>query len=159
MSHRDALTPCSSCQRHVRGSATQCPFCGAARESIAVPQHRLAAPAVRLSRAALFALGTGSAALGGVALAGSSLVACSSDADDDPNNTVPLYGGPPVDSGADDAAKTDGPVMVDAAYGGPPVDAAVDAKADAGADAANDADSGTIGTLYGGPPADSGGGG
>jgi hypothetical protein len=57
------LVACPSCARHLRVNEAACPFCGAVlpdsvRES-APPQP----PAVRLTRAALFAFGTGTLAL------------------------------------------------------------------------------------------------
>lgn len=107
------LIPCSTCARHVRSSEAACPFCSAAvpvTPAQPLPLSRSAGK--RLSRAALFALGTSAAAVG----------ACSS---------VAMYGAPvaydpsdAADAGdaadADDAAKrpeggTPAPV-----YGAPP---------------------------------------
>ncbi len=93
------LRPCLGCSRHVRVSESTCPFCrqslGAAFADGAAPVP----PAVRLSRAALFAFGTGTAA---------AAAAC---------------GGSTVPTAADAAAG----LVVDAAYGAPyvPDDASV----------------------------------
>jgi hypothetical protein len=57
------LRPCPQCARHVRVSEATCAFCGVVLE----PSFRAApppiAPSTRLSRAALFAFGAGTAAL------------------------------------------------------------------------------------------------
>ena len=57
------LRPCPACCRHARVSEPACPFCGVLFDSAfgAGPAPR--APTVRLARAALFALGAGTAAL------------------------------------------------------------------------------------------------
>ena len=123
------LLPCPSCARHVRVSEKACPFCSGALSLTAPPLTRT--PIARLSRAALFALGTSAA----------SIAACTSGtgpvggdagtgSDADPQDR-PVYGGPPVDDA--------GPVLVDAAYGGPPRDAREDSQP---------------APAYGGPPAD-----
>jgi hypothetical protein len=157
----ESLHPCASCNRHLRASTTECPFCGALRAptpSIARPTS----PVVRLSRAALFTLGTT-----GVAVGGAMVVACEStqdayggppadrDAEADAPVPTPLYGGPaPTDGGAVDA---DGGAEVDAEadaqipaplYGGPaPIDAGRDAQVDSGGAA----------PAYGAPPPRDGG--
>ncbi len=126
------LVLCPSCARHVRVSEVACPFCEAQLPS----ELRASAPpkrtAGRLSRAALFALGTTTA----TAAASTGLLACDDETTPTPtgvdsggdgqSNAVygapadagPLvdaaYGGPPIDSGAP---------LLDAAYGGPPQDA------------------------------------
>ncbi|MFO0678417.1 MAG: hypothetical protein U0169_17905 [Polyangiaceae bacterium] len=171
----NALVPCSACRRHVRAHESVCPFCGVAldRDAMAARVSELAAraPAKRLGRAALFALGTSTAALGAATV--SLVTGCSSettDGKDDAGNVVALYGGPPVDAGSDDAkasgdsasndasktdAASDSAAGFDASddssavalYGGPPVDAG------------RDADSGNVPVpAYGGPPQDSGAG-
>lgn len=48
-----ALVPCSACARHVRSTASSCPFCGG--ELLAVPARARVTP--RLGRAALVAFG------------------------------------------------------------------------------------------------------
>jgi hypothetical protein len=51
-----SLVLCSQCQRHVRRSEAQCPFCGAACAPAAAPSHE--APLLReAKRASLIALG------------------------------------------------------------------------------------------------------
>jgi len=57
------LRPCPACSRHVRVSELACPFCSGPFDSAfgAGPAPR--APTVRLARAALFALGAGTAGL------------------------------------------------------------------------------------------------
>jgi hypothetical protein len=53
------LRPCPSCARHARVSEPACPFCGARLgegfRTFVAPK----APTLRLSRAAMFALGAG----------------------------------------------------------------------------------------------------
>ncbi len=51
-----SLVPCSACHRHVFDVEKVCPFCGV--ELTEKRPLRRAAPAARMSRAALFALGT-----------------------------------------------------------------------------------------------------
>lgn len=99
----DALVPCAACLRHVRASVGACPFCGAARAPVEVPERTARG---RLSRAALFAFG---AALGATG--------CES--------AVPLYGAPapPMDAGADvnDAgADVNDADAIAVRYGAPP---------------------------------------
>src|SRR5450755_792933 len=53
------LRPCPDCARHVRVSEAGCPFCGGTLTESFRASPRPQAPAVRLTRAALFALGTG----------------------------------------------------------------------------------------------------
>jgi hypothetical protein len=141
----DRLLPCPSCDRHVRASEAACPFCAAAlpvalRSSQPLPRS----PATRLSRAALFALGTSAAALA-AACGGTtapSTFAGADAADEGGQQPQPVYGGPPVDGGAD--------VVVNPSYGGPAQqDAAADADADADADGGREGGSAPV---YGGPP-------
>src|SRR3954470_20360018 len=54
------LRPCAGCRRHVASDASACPFCAA---PVAIAS-RAVDPANRLSRAAVFAVGVASAALG-----------------------------------------------------------------------------------------------
>lgn len=123
------LLPCSSCARHVRASETACPFCSAALSLRAAPLPRT--PIARLSRAALFALGTSAAAMG-ACTSGTGPVGGDAGTQADADAPKPAYGGPPDDDG--------GPFLVDAAYGGPPSDA-------------SDSDA-RVQPAYGGPPAD-----
>jgi hypothetical protein len=123
------LVACPSCARHVRVSEAACPFCGVVlAESLrqGAPPRR---PGVRLTRAAVFALGTGTVAL---------TPSCSS------SSGGPVSGSAPVpdaaDVGYDDAAN----VIVADAYGTP----AFDAAGDDGNDGADD----PVDTpVYGGP--------
>ncbi len=69
MSH---LIACPGCARHLRVSESACPFCSAPLDADLRARPAPRPPAMRLSRAALFALGTGAAALA------SGTVACSS---------------------------------------------------------------------------------
>lgn len=111
------LCPCESCGRHLRANADECPFCAAPRVPTEVPPP--APSALRLSRAAMIALGASLAV--GTAAAG-----CSGAA---------AYGVPPgpydaqvedmPDAGVTDAgAPSDGPPADDGGpavrYGAPP---------------------------------------
>ena len=143
------LRACPACARHVRVSEEACPFCRSALSdsfrASAAPQ----APGARLTRAALFAFGTGTLSLAPVLAPGCS----SSSVPPMVNGVDAAYGGPPIDSGPSPSA--------DSAYGAPPFDgpvpvygAPVDAGVDAGGnDAAADA---PVMAAYGGPPIDSG---
>lgn len=108
------LVACPSCARHVRVSETACPFCGSVlpdslREGVP-PQP----PRVRLTRAALFAFGTGTLALA---------PACSSSSAPDTSVFIPPYGIPPIpDAAGNDGAIDDATVGVDSAYGLPAID-------------------------------------
>jgi hypothetical protein len=106
----DVLIPCEACGRHLRASASACPFCDAARAplDLAAPTR----PATGLSRAAIFTLG---ASLG--------LAGCGTTA-------TPVYGAPafdvlPVDASqpADvpqDASTAQDADAVAVRYGAPP---------------------------------------
>ncbi|HEX2734952.1 MAG TPA: hypothetical protein VHM70_25280 [Polyangiaceae bacterium] len=63
-----SLAPCTQCQRHVRVTDPQCPFCGAALSGLSAKP----APSRGLKRAALLALSASVAAAG-----------CGEDSDDD----------------------------------------------------------------------------
>ncbi len=81
------LLPCPSCNRHVRAHERDCPHCGKALPETTAARSAAAQP-VRLSRAALVALGAG---------ATMAIGACSTASE------MPIYGAPPVpweDSGA-----------------------------------------------------------
>jgi hypothetical protein len=131
------LVACPWCSRHVRVSESCCPFCGGRLSEMlrATPAPR--APTVRVSRAALYALGATTAGL---------VAACTT--------ISPLYGGPPgppydggerLDSGP---SPNDGESPEDAGadtlggalYGGPPRDS-------------GEAESGST-PAYGAPPQD-----
>jgi hypothetical protein len=129
------LRACVSCARHVRVSEVACPFCGSALgESFrAAPAPQ--APAGRLTRAALFALGSATLALT-QACSSSSTPAPSDDAGQthgaSDSGLQPAYGGPGFGEGgvqpvygapADAGAPVEHPEGgAEPAYGGPPVD-------------------------------------
>jgi len=111
------LRPCPSCERHVRVNEGGCPFCGAQLTDDFRAGVRPQGPAARLSRAALFAFGTGAVAMA---------PACSS------SSSSPAYGAPFMfgDAGEDAAspvpdasteastpAPDSGPPMAQPAYG------------------------------------------
>jgi hypothetical protein len=118
----------------VRVSEAACPFCGAALPDAFRAFVPIVVPAGRRSRAALYALGTGTIAIA---------AACGGT---EPVSTpVPHYGAAAVDASTDGPQSQPaygGPPLVDAAYGGPPVDAAPDAP--------------LVDAAYGGPPLDAG---
>jgi len=80
-----ALTPCPQCQRHVRKTETQCPFCEASISLAHVPEPVL--PRKRLGRAATFAFGAS-------VIGATALVACG-DGESQPGGVVAVYGAPP----------------------------------------------------------------
>jgi hypothetical protein len=166
---RAHLLPCPACARHVRVNEPACPFCKEALPAAFRGEARPEAPRVRLARAALFALGTGTAALAcgsSTALGGSPFDEAndgSTQAGDgasdamsdgvDAMNYGPLYGGFPIreDAGAHDAGLHDAGLdagQLEPSYGAPPT------PRDAGDDAAiKDAepDHMQFYTLYGAP--------
>jgi len=89
------LRPCPTCARHARVSEDACPFCGEPFNESFRGVARPRPPSGRLSRAALFALGTG--ALGATPLG----CASSSSASGGPGVSIPEDGGA---SGGSDAA-------------------------------------------------------
>lgn len=138
------LLPCPACARHVRVSEEACPFCAAALPATMASRPLPRSPTTRLSRAALFALGTSAAAIaacGGSTEGDSSTFGDGGAAEHEGGREMPLYGGPPPHDGGGDA-----PFLVDAAYGGPPQDAASDAD-----DGGSDAEGGAV-PAYGAPP-------
>lgn len=72
------LVPCPECNRHVRVSETECPFCALPLDLAATPEPQL--PRSRLGRAATFAFGA-------TLVSASALAACSSDSSDDSSGT------------------------------------------------------------------------
>jgi len=102
------LVPCPECNRHVRVSEVECPFCALPLDLSATPAPRL--PSERLSRAATLAFG---ATLASAA----ALAACSGT-----DAPVPVYGAPAGGSanlaGAAGAA-TAGAGAAVAVYGAP----------------------------------------
>jgi hypothetical protein len=103
------LRPCPACARHARVSEDACPFCGERFAESFRAGPRPQPPTGRLTRAALFALGTG--ALGFASGCGTS--------------GSPLYGG--VGGGSD--IEEDGGNVTDAAAEGSPVADATGANA------------------------------
>jgi hypothetical protein len=107
------LRPCPSCARHVRVSEPACVFCGAALGEALRASPAPVPPSVRLSRAALFALGTSALSLGAAcgASTGALLPPGAGDAGEtenveagyDAGSTTAPYGLPPTpeDAGAD----------------------------------------------------------
>ena len=91
------LRPCPGCSRHARLTEDACPFCGEQFDHVFRDAPRPLAPSPRLSRAALFALGSGAV---GVAAGCSTIMAS------------PAYGGPVLE--LDCGVEVDGP---DAASG------------------------------------------
>ena len=122
------LIPCPACQRHIYVSETSCPFCSAARDPGQSPAMRRPRP-VRMSRAALVALGLSSVACGGdteenagdsdtegTATTTTSTVTSAGGNPNDAANAV--YGGPAVSVNAVSAGgnSSDGGVPI---YGAP----------------------------------------
>ncbi|MGO9837609.1 MAG: hypothetical protein ACLP1X_25755 [Polyangiaceae bacterium] len=108
------LGPCPVCARHVRVSEPSCPFCRAELPSSFQKRTMPLPPAVRLSRAALYALGVGTlsattAACGGGQAAGA------------PGNASP-DGSAPSPDGSMDGGQDDAPFLMGAApYGLAPI--------------------------------------
>jgi hypothetical protein len=134
------LRACSNCARHVRVSEEACPFCG----SVLADSFRAApapqAPGARLTRAALFAFGTGALAL--APGCSSSTSPAPTDAGQTPldGSFQPAYGGPVLEDAGGKLEDDSGGVQP--VYGAP---------ADAGSI------DGTAAPAYGGaPPLDSG---
>jgi hypothetical protein len=141
------LAPCPACARHVRVSETACPFCGSVLAESLRESAAPAPPGVRLTRAALFAFGTGAFAIA---------PGCSSDSvgttpATDAGTTViaPPYGLAPIPDAAGDATEDDGGYDApdygdDAAYGAPGMgydaepDDASDGAPESGTDGAPD---------------------
>lgn len=108
----ERLLPCPSCNRHIKVSEAQCPFCAGAVPAGFGEGAQRVRPAPRLSRAALFALG--SIAVAPVACAGEATDEDQKeDADEDGNDGA---GGEPTGSGAATSAGGDGAQPV---YGAP----------------------------------------
>jgi hypothetical protein len=147
---RSHLRACPACARHVRVSEQACPFCKSALSPAFRADSAPQGPGARLSRAALFAFGTGTLAMApGCSTSVTPLYGAAPIEADGGLQDVPAYGGAPGDGGP-------GPI-VDAAYGGPPIfiDAEADAADAGGGDAAEDAPF-VLDAAYGGPPIDSG---
>jgi len=104
---RSHLRACPSCARHVRVSEASCPFCATALSDAFRATPPAQPPGVRLTRAALFAFGTGTLA---VAAGG-----CS-----DGTTATPFYGASPIEVTSD--AGDAGPSVGEALYGAPPIE-------------------------------------
>jgi hypothetical protein len=122
------LAACPSCARHVRVDERRCPFCAAGLPASFGQAPVVAAPAGRLSRAALYAVSMGALSLSAAQACGGS-----------PSHESKVDGGP-ADAGED--------VVGIPAYGIPPGDAGIPehsdedgAATDAGADAYDDGSS------------------
>jgi hypothetical protein len=154
------LRACAKCSRHVRVSESACPFCGVALSEAFRASPAPLPPRARLSRAALFAFGTGTLALApGCSSSSPDLVQDSGPGSSPayggfPDDSGPAYGGFPIDSGPEDAG-TDAAEMgtsADAAETGTPADAAeTGTSADAG-DAGDDGPAEIFDAAYGAPP-------
>jgi hypothetical protein len=108
------LRPCPSCARHVRVNEGGCPFCGAALAGHFDADRPSLPPATRLSRAALFALGTGAASVA---------AACGGSTTDEQHQVAPPYGAFPFpEAGSPDGSGNDGGAP-DADSGGGELDA------------------------------------
>jgi hypothetical protein len=129
------LRACPTCARHVRVTEAACPFCGGA---LSAAFRAAAAPlpprTTGLTRAALFALGTGTLAFA---------PGCSSS----PSSVVDGGGGGSEDSSAP---------IVDAAYGGPPIGDSGGVAPVYGAPPTTDGGGGIA--AYGGAPIETDGG-
>jgi hypothetical protein len=113
------LRPCPRCSRHVRVSEGTCPFCGAGLDASFRASPAPVGPSRRLSRAALFAFGTGAAVLSPVVA-----IDCGE------TTAQPLYGiAPDYDAGAPGDA---GQAMGAALYGLFPTPDAAGQDVDAG---------------------------
>jgi hypothetical protein len=171
------LRACLKCARHVRVSEVACPFCGDALSEAFRASPAPLPPRARLSRAALFAFGTGTATL---ASAGALTSACSSatSAPAPAYGSAPAYGGVFFDSGSVDSGEftnadaygglpvvDSGPLLVDAADDAPAIDSGpVDSgqfmvsdaygmiPSEAGHDAGEDAPVEIFDAAYGAPP-------
>jgi hypothetical protein len=84
------LRPCPTCGRHARVSEEACPFCGQRFDDAFRSPPTLQAPTRRLTRAAIFALGSGTAALAPGCSTGTT-----SFAKVDTGNVAPPYGAVP----------------------------------------------------------------
>jgi hypothetical protein len=156
---RAHLECCPSCARHVRTDEGRCPFCGAElppgfRASPVAPS-----PAVRLSRAALYALGVGALSLTAAQGCGGVIAGGGEGNDGGEANCCPPYGAPPPFDAGGDGDSAAGDAGADAAGGDggakdtgsdvpvfPVLDAADE---DTGSDARSDV---WISPPYGAPP-------
>jgi hypothetical protein len=132
------LAACPCCARHVRVSESACPFCRSALSDAFRATLARQAPRVRLTRAALFAFGTG------VALT-PALAACSSTSSEDAGvMPQPSYGiatnGYDATNGYEPDAAPESGFALDASAGDADAGATADAAPDAADAGAGDAD-------------------
>ncbi len=149
MSPPTHLVACPSCSRHLRVSEPLCPFCGRGVDADVRARPAPRPPAMRLSRAALFALGaaTGTASIGcsssstpageadsgrtesssesvsATALYGATATMSPSESDTESVSATALYGATATmsESGSTHSEDHDAGKAPGAAYGGPPV--------------------------------------
>jgi len=130
------LRPCVGCERHIRVIEAVCPFCRLEQSAAFRAAPAPVAPRTRLTRAAMFALGTSTLAI--ATGCGSSSDATKTiddggnaglDTGTDAPSSVAAYGGPglPIDAGPNtpkDGGTQDFDALGGAAYGGPgqPID-------------------------------------
>jgi hypothetical protein len=134
------LRACPACARHVRVSEESCPFCGGGLDPAFRASPAPRSPGVRLTRAALFAFGTGTLAVAPGCSSSPSPSTGPADLADaaNPFGNDAAYGSPAIETDAGDAG--DGsevnPFGNDAAYGGPAIsDDAGDSSPASGDDA------------------------
>ena len=146
------LALCPACTRHVRVTEEACPFCEAKLPASLRESAPPKGPSVRLSRAALFALGalgTGTLAVAPGCGGNTTSTTIPNDAGDDATdatinalppygiapipdaNFAPMYGIAPVPD-ADDESASDASAVPDASDAGGASDGAPDAASDAG---------------------------
>lgn len=135
------LFPCPGCARHVRRTASTCPFCAADVVEAARLAPVRAYPTQRMKRAATFAFGA--AAVSAAGCSATHLPGADASALDAPDaylagDAVPVYGGPDV------------PFAPDAPDAGAAAADAGEVDAASGFDAGLDAGGSVL--LYGGPP-------
>jgi hypothetical protein len=135
------LIPCPSCNRHVRQSESECPFCSAELSLAHVPAPLL--PRSRLGRAATFAFGA-------TVVGATALVGCGSD-DDDDGGGKGGKGGTTAMAGMSNGGSTVGPV-----YGAPAGGTGGDTASGGSAGTGNTGGGGMA--LYGAPPSGGTGG-
>jgi hypothetical protein len=154
--NKSHLVSCAACARHVRASEASCPFCHAALPQALRGSLPRRPPPPRLSRAALFAFGTGAAtiatACGGSVDSGGTTQQADGGSHDSGVMGEPAYGGGPhdFDAGADtgSAALYGGIFPGDASVG--PQDAGTPEDASESSDA-SPPDTGVV-PPYGQPP-------
>jgi len=146
------LFACPSCARHVRVSEAACPFCGATLDASFRQRPAPRAPAARLGRAALFALGTTTVGLAAACSSSSQGGGSEKGVDSGTMMGEPAYGAParPLDAGFDVP-------MSEPAYGGSvPYEASAPVEAGTKEDAEPEPPDGGATPAYGAPGIDAG---